>query len=109
MFKTYKVTTTEELLNTINGLDNSFKYILHISCPYEIKDNVKNSLDLYVKDQRLLKYKLTVTTESKQINTESKQINTEIETNVDVEKSFKEFLDIIDLKFPKDKYLSILQ
>ena len=32
----------------------------------------------------------------------------EVQSNVDIKKSFKEFLDTIDLKYPKELYLDVL-
>lgn len=92
-----------ELQGYINDLDNKYKYILQVSCPFDLKENVKQELD---NSNVILASRLNVRAD----NTKKAEETTDVavESNVDVKKSFIEFLDTTDLKYPKDLYLEVL-
>lgn len=118
LFKTFDIKSLEDFNQVIAGLNKNRKYILHITCPFEIKDEVKSMLETYKtinteteKDQEfIINSKLNVKVQSqnnKQL-LETKQINNNIKTNLDVTKSFNDFLELTDLKFPKQLYIDVV-
>ena len=88
----------------VNSLNTNYKYILHITCPFEIKDEVKqylSNIDVVVNSR--------ITTKVKKDIQEDQTINTDIQSNVDVKQSFLQFLDTVDeLKTPKEIYADVL-
>jgi len=119
LFKNYNIETLDGLNNMLDSLDKRYSYILHITCPFEIKDSVKAILvanrtiktDTENEIDYILNFKLNVkvTNNTKHKLEETTQINKDIHTNLDIKKSFMEFLNITDLKYPKQLYLDILQ
>lgn len=92
-----------ELEHYISTLDKSYKYILQVTCPFDIKDSVKE----YLKNQDcVLNSRLNIKVEN---NNVSRPVLTDITPNVDIKKSFKEFLNTVDLKYPKNLYETILE
>lgn len=114
LFRSYNITDTEHLNNILNSLNKNYCYILHITCPFEYKNTVKSILVAnktilngeYEKDF-ILNYKLNVKVINKTVE-EEKEIVKEVHSNIDIEKSFKQFLELADLKYPKDFYYKIL-
>ena len=116
--KTYKINTCPlfrrfivennilELQNFINSLDKNYKYILHCICPFEIKDEVKD----YLKNNELIVNSRLNININKQHNKEDEHIdNINLQPNVDMKQTFTEFIDTIDLKFPKELYIKTIK
>lgn len=103
LFRKASVESESELDTYIDSLDNNYKYVLHINCPYEIKDIIKNKL---VNTEKVLNSKLSVRVKKEQSISESEITN--LQGNIDVKQSFKDFLQNTDLKFPIDLYNEVL-
>lgn len=109
LFRSYEVNSYDQIDQVIAGLDLSYKYILHITCPFELKETVINKLtevrDIVIASKLNVKVTIKTDTEQQQI---ANNINSEVKTNLDVEQSFREFLDVSNLKFPKQLYLDVI-
>ena len=92
-----------ELHSYISGLDSNYKYILQVSCPFDLKEDVKQELD---NSNNVIASRLNVRADKTKKAEEN--VDIAVESNVDVKKSFIEFLDTTDLKYPKDLYLEVL-
>lgn len=121
LFRTYEIDNIMDLNNIIiQKLDNNYKYVLHIKCPFDIKDQVKEILskqkinnisDIVLKDKLLLNYKISIKVKEDQ-KTKLEENNSKLDNiyNIDdIQQSFKEFLNISELKYPKQLYLDILE
>lgn len=129
LFRTFKIQSLEDLKNLLtNNLDLTYKYILHIISPYSIKDEVKQLLnkllvspkhicdDIAKNDTdykvQLLNYKVTtyLTEQEKQAQQQDSQPSENVSntTNLDITSSFKEFLTTVDLKYPMQMYMDVL-
>lgn len=105
LFRKMEVQTQQELLNYLTNLDSTYKYIIHCVCPFELKQEIK---DILSNDNLVLNSRLTVTT-TKNIETTQSDTNTVVEANIDIDNSFKQFLnEVEELKFPKQLYLDVL-
>ena len=106
LFRKYEMKDQmNDLYTYIDSLDKNYKYIVHVVCPFELKEQVK----LYLQGNELIlnsRISTRIKKEDKQ-EAEVEQIN--LQANIDIKQSFKEFLDTIDLKYPKDMYLEILK
>lgn len=108
LFRKYTVNSIEELQQIVNNIDRSFKYVFQITCPFEIKEEVKNYMSEI--NNIVISYRLRVKVNKEIVQTNEQQENVELHTNIDVQKSFQEFLDTVeDLKVPKQYYLSLLE
>lgn len=96
----------QELKTYINSLDNNYKYIIHCVCPFEIKEEVKQYLDT---EPKILNNRLNVKVTNKENIDNNNIVNINLQSNIDITQTFKEFLDTIELKYPKQLYLDILQ
>ena len=92
-----------ELHSYISGLDSNYKYILQVNCPFDLKEDVKQELD---NSNNVIASRLNVRADKTKKAEEN--VDIAVESNVDVKKSFIEFLDTTDLKYPKDLYLEVL-
>lgn len=95
----------EELYSFINTLDTSYKYILHIVCPFEIKEQVKKYLDDL---DLVIANRLNVKINKKETETDKKDTSINLNSNINIKQTFKQFLDEVDLKYPKEIYNKIL-
>ena len=95
-------------LNYINNLDDYYKYVLNVVCPFEIKDEIKKIL----KDStsKIINSRLNVKVrKDDKVNLEEEQNQIiDLQSNIDIEKTFLDFLQTIDLKYPLDTYKYIL-
>lgn len=106
LFRKIDIKTTGELEQTIDKLDNSYKYVLQCVCPFELKENVKTFLDN--DKNKIISYRLNVKVQK--TDTESEEVsNTELQSNLDIKTTFEDFLETVDLKYPKDMYKEILK
>lgn len=104
LFRKFEMQNEMDLVRYLNYLDKDYKYVLQITCPFELKENVK---DLLKSAEFVIASKLNV-----KVAKEQKQdtTNVEIQANIDIKKSFGEFLDTVDeLKYPKELYQDILK
>ena len=94
-----------ELYTFMESLDINYKYVIHITCPYEIKEEVKQYLDT---DKLVLSSRLNVIV-SNVVKDSENVLESNVVANTDINNTFKTFLDTVDLKFPKDNYLKVLE
>lgn len=108
LFRKIEVTSVQDLQNYINNLDDYYKYVLNVVCPFEIKDEIKKIL----KDStsKIINSRLNVKVrKDNKINLEEEQNQIiDLQSNIDIEKTFLDFLQTIDLKYPLDTYKYIL-
>ena len=105
LFRKVEITSEEDLVKHLNYMDKDYTYIMQVTCPFEIKESVK---DLLSKAEFIIASRLNVKAE--QNKDTSEKIDIEVQSNVDIKKSFTEFLDTVDeLKYPKQLYLDILE
>lgn len=97
----------ESLEQYINRLDKNYKYILHVICPFELKDEVKTYLD---QNEYIISARINTKIDKSNeviVNKEIEEIN--LQNNVDIKQTFKQFLDTIDLKYPKELYQVVME
>lgn len=105
LFRKFKIETSiNELYNYINTLDSNYKYILHITCPYELKEQVKKYLQ---EENKVINSRLNVRVDKEEKQDEEETVN--LQSNVDIKQSFTDFLDTAELKYPKQLYIDILK
>lgn len=95
-----------ELKSFVENLDPNYKYILHIICPFDIKEQVKTYLD---SNSLILNNRLNTKIEKDKNNEDSKEEIINLQSNIDIVQSFKEFLNTLDLKYPKNNYIEVLE
>ena len=111
LFRAFKIKNLQDLTDILNACNKDYVYIFNIQCPYELKDAVKSVLK---DDTAVLNYKVTtyITEESKSVKIDSKDkldsLLGNMDINLDMNVAFKQFLSNIDLKFPSDMYLEVL-
>ena len=92
LFRKFNIESNiSELENFLNKLNKNYKYILHITCPFEIKEEVKEFLNQY--NDLIISNRLSVkvTKEEKLDNNSESLLN--LQSNIDIKQSFKDFLD----------------
>lgn len=107
LFRKIEVQSLEDLEQQIQNLDDYYKYVLNIVCPFEIKDTVKSYL---TQQDKVLSYRLNVKV-NKEIQQESNTENNKVidlQTNINIKDKFLDFLDTIDLKYPIKTYKEVL-
>lgn len=104
LFRKICVETIDDLHNNFSRLDARYQHILHIDCPFEMKEQVEDILkDLDI----VLTYKIT--TKSIKQDVENQEQEVKIESNLDVMKSFKDFLNTgVELRYPMNLYNEVL-
>lgn len=105
LFRKIKADTIQELQNYLAvNLEQGWNYILHIDCSFEIKSSVE---DIIKNRPNVLNYKIT--TKSIKQDGVPELENTKIESNLDVKKSFKDFLNTgIELRYPMNLYNEVI-
>ena len=103
LFRKVEVSTEDELVYYLNYLDKNYKYVLQITCPFEIKETIK---ELISKAEFVIGHRLNVKVDNSKKVVESTEAV--VQSNVDIKKSFREFLDTTELKYPKELYLDVL-
>lgn len=104
LFRKIKVDTIQELKDYLGKADPVWKYILHIDCDFEIKEEVEK---IVADNKAILNYKIT----TKSIKQEEEQPVEEIklESNLDVRQSFKDFLNTgVELRYPMNLYSEVI-
>lgn len=104
LFRKIEVESLDDLKTQISKLDENYKYILNCSCPYDIKDAVK---DYITSNNLILNHRLNVKINKGEVEQEDNNMILQ-QSNLDIVKSFKEFLNTIDLKYPMEMYNSML-
>ena len=103
LFRKVEVSTEDELVYYLNYLDKNYKYVLQITCQFEIKEAIK---ELISKAEFVIGNRLNVKVDnSKKVEESTEAV---VQSNVDIKKSFREFLDTTELKYPKELYLDVL-
>lgn len=105
LFRKIPANTIEELHSSLGILDSRFNYVLHIDCAFEIKQEVEG----FLKDiPNIITYKIT--TKSIKQDEQIQENEVKIESNLDVMKSFKDFLNTgVELRYPMNLYNEILE
>lgn len=104
LFRKCNINTISDLDNYIATLDKSYKYVLNVTCPFNIKEDVKNKLS---QGDMIISSRLNVKADNKSDNKIDIQAN--VKANIDIKQTFKEFLDTVDLKYPKELYYTVLE
>lgn len=104
LFRKIEINSIPELENCIANMDNNYKYIINCSCPYAIKEEVKQYLE---HSNKVLNNRLNVKIDKEALVEQNKEVILE-KSNLDIVSAFKEFLNTIELKYPKDMYISML-
>lgn len=107
LFRKMEIKDLSDLKSQIEHLNKSYKYILHITCPFEFKDEIKQLLEEF--SDLIIANRLTVKVnkEEKLENNEESLLN--LQSNIDIKQSFKDFLDITELKLPRKYYDQVLE
>ena len=106
LFRKLDVTDKFDLCKQLDSLDKNYKYIINCSCPYEYKDEIKQILST---QPRILNHRLSTKLSKQQDEKVEKAEMILQQSNLDITKSFTEFLDTVDVKFPKQLYLDIIE
>lgn len=105
LFRKIEVETVDDLIHKIDRLDSNYKYVLNCGCPFDIKERVKEFL---VSNDKVLNHRLNVRVDK---NADREQLDENMimqQSNLDIVKSFKEFLTTVELKYPIDEYYKVL-
>lgn len=92
-----------ELSTYADSLDKNYRYILQISCPFDLKEDVKSFIEQH---PFILASRLNVRVDNSKKSDDS--MNATVQSNVDIVKSFKEFLSTTDLKYAEQLYLDVI-
>jgi predicted phosphodiesterase len=88
LFRTYHCNDTKDIMTKISSLNQSYRYILHIKCPYGIRDDIKNIISEH---KNIIASRVTVDVSTG--NSDIKNtINVSDVFSFDVEKEFFDFL-----------------
>ena len=106
LFRKLEVISVEQLNTLLKQLVSQqyFKYVLQVTCPYALKEEIKDILD---NTDFVVSYRISVKIDKETSTVDIPSINTV--NNLDIKHSFKCFLQTIDLKYPLDVYESILE
>ena len=88
LFRVYHCNDIAKMLSIINRMDLSYKYIMHIKCPYSIKDDIKNILS---GNENIIASRVTVSAENS-IKDIKNSVNISDVFTFDVESEFFKFL-----------------
>lgn len=107
LFRKLDVVDKFDLCKQLDNLDKNYKYIINCNCPFDYKEEIKAILST---NPNILNHRLCtkITKDSIDEVGEKSEIILQA-SNIDINKSFKEFLDTVDIKFPKQLYLNVLE
>lgn len=92
LFRVYHCNDIAKMVSIINRMDLSYKYIIHIKCPYDIKDDIKNIMNGC---ENIIASRVTV-----DVNQNTAEIKNTINVSdvfsFDVKKEFLDFLKKTD-------------
>lgn len=95
-----------ELYAFIDQLDKNYKYILHIICPFELKDEIKSFIE---QNEFVINSRISIIGSIKEVKEENKNNTINLSSNIDILQNFKDFLNITDLKYPLELYADVLK
>ena len=95
-----------ELYAFIDQLDKNYRYILHIICPFELKDEIKSFIE---QNEFVINSRISIIGSIKEIKEENKNNTINLSSNIDILQNFKNFLNITDLKYPLELYTDVLK
>lgn len=95
-----------ELYAFIDQLDKNYKYILHIICPFELKDEIKSFIE---QNKFVINSRISIIGSIKEVKEENKNNTINLSSNIDILQNFKDFLNITDLKYPLELYADVLK
>lgn len=97
---------TSELYAFMDQLDKNYKYILHIICPFELKDEIKSFIE---QNEFVINSRISIIGSIKEVKEENKNNTINLSSNIDILQNFKDFLSISDLKYPLELYAHVLK
>lgn len=95
-----------ELYAFMDQLDKNYKYILHIICPFELKDEIKSYIE---QNGFVINSRISIIGSIKEVKEENKNNTINLSSNIDILQNFKDFLNITDLKYPLELYADVLK
>lgn len=95
-----------ELYAFMDQLDKNYKYILHIICPFELKDEIKPFIE---QNEFVINSRISIIGSIKEVKEENKNNTINLSSNIDILQNFKDFLNITDLKYPLELYADVLK
>ena len=95
-----------ELYAFMDQLDKNYKYILHIICPFELKDEIKSFIE---QNEFVINSRISIIGSIKEVKEENKNNTINLSSNIDILQNFKDFLNITDLKYPLELYTDVLK
>lgn len=95
-----------ELYAFMDQLDKNYKYILHIICPFELKDEIKSYIE---QNEFVINSRISIIGSIKEVKEENKNNTVNLSSNIDILQNFKDFLNITDLKYPLELYADVLK
>lgn len=95
-----------ELYAFVDQLDKNYKYILHITCPFELKDEIKSFIE---QNEFVINSRISIIGSIKEVKEENKNNTINLSSNIDILQNFKDFLNITDLKYPLELYADVLK
>ena len=95
-----------ELYAFMDQLDKNYKYILHIICPFELKDEIKSFIE---QNEFVINSRISIIGSIKEVKEENKNNTVNLSSNIDILQNFKDFLNITDLKYPLELYVDVLK
>ena len=106
LFRKIEVKDTNQLNDRIQEFRSQqyYKFVLQVTCPYNIKEDIKQILD---NTDIIVSYRLSVKTD-KTDNEINKPV-IESFNNIDIKQNFNQFLETLDLKYPLDVYKTVLE
>lgn len=111
LFRKITINNMDELINRLNSLDDKYLYCIHCVCPFEIKDLVREVLE---ENDKVISSRLNVKITGTDLNEDEEISDLNIQTNIDISRAFKSFLqesleNKIDLKYPTKYYQKVLE
>lgn len=88
LFRKHTVNSTSDMLSYLRKLNANYKYILNITCPYSLKQEIKNILD---SEEKVLASRIIMDTRNVETVSESK-INIQNLLNIDIKDEFIKFI-----------------
>lgn len=105
LFRKITINTIEDLITKLNKLDSGYRYIIRVSTPYDIRDDVKSILS---SKANIITYRVVSNIAS---NSKSIANNIKIDSIDNIEDEFINYIsnnrDIIN--YPLDKYIEVIK
>lgn len=105
LFRKLRCNSVNDLLKSLDNLDNNYRHILRVSTNHNLRDDFRQILDTR---DNIVTYR--VVSDLSRITENTIASKDEIvNSNIVIEDEFKEFLNVSNLKYPMNEYLSILE